>query len=218
MLPNGFVETFDCQWTPLIRTGPSRLLCAGMPTHVPVGVGLHCLLGSSTTENGAAHPPTCGSLGWPCVRQRHRRFGHYLGREPSSTWRFSVPLNFGLASFQSSSSKSEKVPKIYAERKSKLKFRPKSDVRISMHTLFCRCCRRVTTAKVSLWHPVGCLLRWSLGVTSRRLFAASLGCPHHPKWGLFAIWGCGTRRRRRGCGWTCAGLWTARRPPVTIIR
>ena len=80
-----------------------------------------------------------------------------------------------------------------------------------MHTLFCRCCSRFTTAKVSVGHLVGCLLRWSLGVT-RRLFAASLGSPHHPKWGLFTIWGCGTRRRRRGCGWTCAGLWTTRRP------
>ena len=45
---------------------------------------------------------------------------------------------------------------------------------------------------------VGCRLRWSLGVTSR-LFAASLGCPRRPKWGVFTIWGCGTRRWRRGC-------------------
>ena len=74
-----------------------------------------------------------------------------------------------------------------------------------MHTLFCRCCSRFTTAKVCVGHPVGCPLRWSLGVTSS-LFAASLGSPHHPKWGRFTIWGCGTRRRRRGCGCTCRTL------------
>ena len=78
-----------------------------------------------------------------------------------------------------------------------LKFKQKSDARISMHTLFCRCCSRFTIAKVSVGHPLGCLVRWSLGVTGR-LFAASLGSPHHLKWGLFTIWGCGTRRRRRG--------------------
>ena len=45
-----------------------------------------------------------------------------------------------------------------------------------MHTLFCRCCSQFTTAKVFVGHLVGCLLRWSLGVTSL-FFAASLGCP-----------------------------------------
>ena len=95
-------------------------------------------------------------------------------------------IEFGLPSFESSSFKSEKLLKIYAVRDLKLKFKRKSDARISMHTLFCRYCSRFTAAKVYIGHPIGCLLRWCLGVT-RCFFAASLGCPHHPKWGVFTI-------------------------------
>ena len=45
-------------------------------------------------------------------RQRHGRFGHYLGREASVTWRFFCPIEFKLASFQSSPFKSDKLLKI----------------------------------------------------------------------------------------------------------
>ena len=84
----------------------------GMPTRVPVGVGPNCPLGSSATANAAAHPPTRGLLGWPCVATKTWPLWPLFGPRTFRYLALLCRVECGLASFQSSSFKSEKLLKI----------------------------------------------------------------------------------------------------------
>ena len=71
------------------------LLSVETCTHAPRRVGPNCVLGSSTTANGPRTRLFVDHWDSRARQQKHGRFGHYLGREPSGTWSFCVPLNWG---------------------------------------------------------------------------------------------------------------------------
>ena len=91
---------------------PLILLCAGMPTRVPVGVGPNCLLSSANTANGAAHPRTCGLSGCPCAGTKTWPIWPLFGPRTFRYFALLCRIEFGLASFQISSFKSKKLLEI----------------------------------------------------------------------------------------------------------
>ena len=58
------------------------------------------------------HPPTCGSSGWPCAATRIWPLWPLIGQRTFRYLALLCRIEFGLASFQSSSFKSEKLLKI----------------------------------------------------------------------------------------------------------